>query len=38
MAPQGPAEAYLLEMDGEQIAATGPFPPEEKPVEGSAAR
>jgi hypothetical protein len=38
MAPQGPAEAYLLEVDGEQIAATGPFPPEEKPVEGSAAR
>jgi hypothetical protein len=33
--PQGPAEAYLFEVDGNQVAATGPFPPEDKPVEGS---
>lgn len=37
-APQGPAEAYLFELDGQQVATTGPFPPEDKPVEGSAAR
>jgi hypothetical protein len=36
--PQGPAEAYLLELDGSQVIATGPFPPEEKPVEGGASR
>ncbi len=36
--PQGPAEAYLFELEGSQVAATGPFPPEEKPVEGAAAR
>ena len=34
--PQGPAEAYLFEVDGNQVAATGPFPPEDKPVEGAA--
>ncbi len=33
--PQGPDEAYLFEVDGNQVAATGPFPPEDKPVEGS---
>ncbi len=27
--PQGPAEAYLFEMDGNQVSATGPFPPQE---------
>ncbi|UYH55729.1 hypothetical protein N6L26_04000 [Qipengyuania sp. SS22] len=37
-APQGPAEAYQFELDGQQVATTGPFPPENKPVEGSAAR
>lgn len=36
--PQGPAEAYLLEVDGNQAIATGPFPPEEKPVEGARPR
>jgi len=36
--PQGPAEAYLLELAGNQVIATGPFPPEEKPVEGGANR
>ena len=36
--PQGPAEAYLLELDGNQVIATGPFPPEEKPVEGGGSR
>lgn len=36
--PQGPAEAYLLEIDGNQVAATGPFPPEDKPVEGAKPR
>lgn len=36
--PKGPAEAYLLEIEGNQIAATGPFPPEEKPVEGASER
>ncbi|WP_421991280.1 hypothetical protein [Qipengyuania sp.] len=36
--PQGPAEAYLLEIEGNQVAATGPFPPEDKPVEGSGPR
>ncbi len=35
--PQGPAEAYLLEVDGNQASATGPFPPEDKPVEGATA-
>ncbi|MBX7481359.1 hypothetical protein [Qipengyuania qiaonensis] len=32
--PQGPAEAYVLELDGNQVTAIGPFPPEDKPVEG----
>lgn len=36
--PEGPAEAYLLEVDGNQASATGPFPPEEKPVEGTPTR
>ena len=27
MPPQGPAEAYLFEIDGNQVSATGPFPP-----------
>ena len=36
--PQGPAEAYLLEVDGNQAIATGPFPAEEKPVEGARPR
>ncbi|MEX0341338.1 MAG: hypothetical protein AB3N06_02020 [Erythrobacter sp.] len=36
--PQGPAEAYLLEIDGNQVAASGPFPPEDKPVEGAKPR
>ena len=36
--PKGPAEAYLLEIDGNQVAATGPFPADDKPVEGGARR
>ena len=28
MPPQGPAENYLFEVDGNQVSATGPFPPE----------
>ena len=28
--PQGPADAYLFEIDGNQVSATGPFPPLEK--------
>ena len=31
--PAGPADAYLLEVDGNQAMAAGPFPPEEKPAE-----
>ena len=27
--PQGPAEAYLFEIDGNQVTATAPFPPQE---------
>ncbi len=38
LAPQGPEDAYLIEVDGNQVAATGPFPPEEKPVERPASR
>ncbi|TMM49826.1 hypothetical protein [Qipengyuania marisflavi] len=34
IAPKGPESAYLLEVDGNQARATGPFPPEDKPVEG----
>ena len=33
--PKGPAEAYLVEVDGNQVSALAPFPPEDKPVEGS---
>ena len=36
--PKGPAEAYLLEIDGNQVAATGPFPADDKLVEGGAKR
>ena len=35
--PAGPADAYLLEVDGNQAVAKGPFPAEEKPAEGSPA-
>lgn len=31
--PAGPADAYLLEVDGNQAVAKGPFPAEEKPAE-----
>lgn len=31
--PAGPADAFLLEVLGNQIAAKGPFPAEEKPAE-----
>lgn len=31
--PDGPADAYLLEVDGNQAVAKGPFPAEEKPAE-----
>ena len=35
--PAGPAEAYLLEIDGDQASATGPFPSEpENPADGPA--
>lgn len=30
--PAGPADAYLLEVDGNQAVAKGPFPAEEKPA------
>ena len=30
--PAGPADAYLLEIDGNQAIASGPFPAEENPV------
>lgn len=30
--PAGPSDAYLLEIDGNQAAAKGPFPAEEKPA------
>lgn len=37
--PQGPEEAYLLEVEGEQAKATGPFPAAaDKPVEREPAR
>ena len=35
--PAGPADAYLLEVDGNQAAAKGPFPAEEKPAEDAPA-
>ncbi|NNC52245.1 MAG: hypothetical protein HKO08_04315, partial [Erythrobacter sp.] len=35
--PAGPADAYLLEIDGNQAIAKGPFPAEEKPVAQRAA-
>lgn len=35
--PAGPADAYLLEIDGNQAKAKGPFPAEEKPAAGAAA-
>lgn len=35
--PAGPADAYLLEIDGNQAIAKGPFPAEEKPVAETAA-
>lgn len=35
--PAGPADAYLLEIDGNQAAAKGPFPAEEKPAAEPAA-
>ena len=35
--PAGPSDAYLLEIDGNQAAAKGPFPAEEKPAAGAAA-
>ena len=31
--PAGPADAYLLEVNGDQAVAKGPFPAEEKPAE-----
>ena len=33
--PAGPADAYLLEVDGNQTAATGPFPAEEEPADAA---
>jgi hypothetical protein len=36
--PEGPADAYLLEVDGNQASATGPFPPEKNPATNSPAR
>lgn len=35
--PEGPAEAYLLEVEGNQAQAIGPFPPEENPASSSSA-
>ena len=35
--PAGPSDAYLLEIDGNQAAAKGPFPAEEKPAAERAA-
>ena len=35
--PAGPDEAYLVEIDGNQTTASGPFPPEETPAEGTGA-
>ena len=36
--PAGPADAYLLEIDGNQAIASGPFPAEENPVAETPAR
>ena len=36
--PQGPARAFAFEIDGAQIEASGPFPPEDKPVERTTQR
>ncbi|QPC99917.1 hypothetical protein [Qipengyuania soli] len=36
--PAGPADNYLLEVDGNHSAARGPFPAEDKPVEGKKPR
>ncbi|QFI63616.1 hypothetical protein D0Y83_10330 [Qipengyuania flava] len=36
--PQGPARAFVFEIDGAQIEASGPFPPEDKPVERATQR
>ena len=36
--PAGPADNYLLEIDGNQSVARGPFPAEDKPVEGKKPR
>ena len=35
--PAGPADAYLLEVDGNQAVAKGPFPAEENPAEAAPA-
>ena len=35
--PAGPADTYLLEVDGNQAVAKGPFPAEEKPAEATSA-
>ena len=35
--PAGPAEAFLLEIMGNQISAKGPFPSEQKPAEADTA-
>ena len=36
--PDGPVDSYLLEVDGNQAVARGPFPAEDKPVEGDKPR
>ena len=36
--PAGPSDNYLLEVDGNQSVARGPFPAEDKPVEGKKPR
>lgn len=36
--PAGPADNYLLEVEGNQAKARGPFPAEDKPVEGKKPR
>ena len=35
--PEGLHEAYLISVNGQEDAANGPFPPEDKPVEGKRA-
>lgn len=37
-APTGPADAYLLEIEGNQAVARGPFPGNEKPVDDNRRR